>query len=296
MVQLFILYQAFSLYVLGKGLIFENYNETIEDVEPYVEDYSNITSNSNNARPVISSIQDINREHYVNKESYLEKVILDKLNSTPNIIDKLPSSIDFNNDKPSNLEFNNVKPSSVNDDLIRPNTSLSLYSSASRSVEYRPGTSSSLDSNISSSVEYRPATSSSTGSCSLSTNSSYNSLSPDLSKDAFTPITYKSLEEEINRNYTNMVDIDKTISDEGVRNSIRDKLMDERRYLLDQKSKHLASIYQLGKNTDFTDVDADILHKEISSLKEKTDNLYKKSLNTSNRLNSIKEQSKKKIK
>ena len=53
--------------------------------------------------------------------------------------------------------------------------------------------------------------------------------------------------------------------------------MDERRYLLDQKSKHLEAVLQLAKNKELG-VDADVLHKEITNLKEKTYSLYSKSL------------------
>lgn len=66
----------------------------------------------------------------------------------------------------------------------------------------------------------------STGYTSLSENS------PDLSKDMFTPTTYDALEYEIRRNSFNINSIDESIYDETIRDSVKENLMDERRYLL----------------------------------------------------------------
>lgn len=133
----------------------------------------------------------------------------------------------------------------------------------------------------------RPSTSTTNTSISTNLGSIYT---PDLSKDLFTPTTYKALDLEIARNSDNISDLDKTISDEGVKNSVLDKLMDERRYLLEQKGKHLSAILQLSKNTSIDDVDSDKLHKEISLLKQRTDSLYTKSINNSSRLDVVEEE------
>ena len=69
-----------------------------------------------------------------------------------------------------------------------------------------------------------------------------------------------------------------------------ENLYDERRYLLDQKAKHLEASLQAGKNTHIDDIDADILHRDISSLKNKVDNLYNKSNENSRRLEVIPEE------
>lgn len=109
----------------------------------------------------------------------------------------------------------------------------------------------------------------------------------------FTPNTLKALDFEIRRNSDNIESIDKTISDKGVKQSVKDNLLEERQYLLDQKAKHLASSLQAGKNTPLNDIDADNLHKDITLLREKVNTLYDKSENNHNRLEVITEESSK---
>lgn len=106
----------------------------------------------------------------------------------------------------------------------------------------------------------------------------------------FTPTTFKALDDEISRNSDNISNIDKVIFDVGVRGSALENLMDERKYLLEQKAKHLPSSLQAGKNTTFNDRDADNLHKEITSLKDQVKTLYDKSKNNHRRLEVIAEE------
>ena len=117
---------------------------------------------------------------------------------------------------------------------------------------------------------------------------SNNLSSPNLEKDLFTPTTYTALNEEIRRNSKNISDIDKNFTGDELKESILNNLNDERRYLLDQKSKHLEATLQLAKNKDLG-VDSDVLHKQISDLKEKTDSLYSKSLYIESRLDKTSE-------
>lgn len=46
-----------------------------------------------------------------------------------------------------------------------------------------------------------------------------------------------------------------------------EKLIEEGKYLLDQKSKHLAANLQLSKNTPTNDVNLGNLHREVTELK-----------------------------
>lgn len=87
----------------------------------------------------------------------------------------------------------------------------------------------------------------------------------------FIPTTY-SLNDEITRNSVNIANIDENVTSPEVKQSVLDNLLD-RRYLLDQKAKHLASVLQAGKNTSINDKDGDILHKDITNLKSRVDSL-----------------------
>lgn len=109
------------------------------------------------------------------------------------------------------------------------------------------------------------------------TSKSDSELSPDYSKDKFSPTTLGSLDDEIKRNASNINDLSKVCKHDLTKLSVSDALLDERKYLLDQKSKHLSSILQEGKNVPISDIDPDNLLKQISDLKLNVDKLYNKS-------------------
>lgn len=207
----------------------------------------------------VSSVPDINRQYYVNNEGFSESIITNKLEQSK-VLSIIPSDIDFKHSR--------GPPSSPYPTIINLIIS-EVRSSRARTASTQPS---------------RPSTSYTTY-----TSVSIDLNSPDLSKDMFTPTTYKALDSEIQRNSDNISSLNKTTSDEGVRQSVHDKLMDEGRYLLEQKSKHLPASVQTAKNTSIDDVDPDNLDKEISLLKQRTDSVYKKSMKNSYRLEEIKE-------
>lgn len=92
----------------------------------------------------------------------------------------------------------------------------------------------------------------------------------------FTPNTLDSLNQEITNNKLNLDNID-NISKLDTKQHVRENLLDERRYLLDQKAKHLDSVLQLAKTAPIYDIDADELEKDILKLKKKIDKLVEMS-------------------
>lgn len=106
----------------------------------------------------------------------------------------------------------------------------------------------------------------------------------------FTPITTKALDDELEEIYNNINTINSLQTEDVIKTSLLENLMTQQRYMLEQKSKHLASMLQAGKNTAFDYIDADELHKEITSLKDQVETLYDKSKANSSRLDSIPEE------
>ena len=101
--------------------------------------------------------------------------------------------------------------------------------------------------------------------------------SPDFIKDQFSPNTLKVLDEEIRINAKCLEDIDKVCKDVETNLPNRERLMDEHKYLLQQRSNHFDSVLEEAKRLPLNDTDMDNLHKEISELKKTVDNLFDKS-------------------
>lgn len=101
--------------------------------------------------------------------------------------------------------------------------------------------------------------------------------SPFTPLTPFTPLsssTYEELNKEIKRNNDSLERLH-SIEKENV--SELEKLIDENRYLLDQKSKHLKSVLDIAKNTPISDLDTNNLHKDIESLSKKIKLLVERS-------------------
>jgi len=88
-------------------------------------------------------------------------------------------------------------------------------------------------------------------------------ISPDdeekgLEKDMFSPFTPNSLEQlkkEIERNVENMNELDTVCKDPDIKDNVKEKLIDERTYFLNQQVKHMDAIVQQARRVDFGDVD-----------------------------------------
>lgn len=101
--------------------------------------------------------------------------------------------------------------------------------------------------------------------------------SDDVNDDKFSPNTLSYLDEEIKRNKENLKDINKVCKDQFTKSSVMEALMEERKYLLEQKSKHLNSVLQEAKDTPINDVDTDKLCDDITKLQSDVENLAKES-------------------
>ena len=115
-------------------------------------------------------------------------------------------------------------------------------------------------------------------------------VSPNT-QDQFNPNTLKELNNEIEINASNLANMDEICKEKHspTKASINERLLEERKSLLDQKSKHLNSVVSEAKRLPMNDTDVDSLCKEISELKAnvdklviKTDNLKYRSLSESN--------------
>lgn len=115
------------------------------------------------------------------------------------------------------------------------------------------------------------------------TTSSSLESSPDYSKDKFTPSTLSYLDAEIKRNSENLKELSNICKDDTTMSSLNEQLVDERKYLLQQKSNHLNSILQEAINTPIDESDIDKLRKDISELKTSVDKLFDKSENLRDR-------------
>lgn len=226
-------------YLFGKAY---NHDLIPDSLEEQHQDSLETISESHNP---LSSIPDMIRRYYTNDTSFTERLIESK---KPDI----GSQISFAevNESSSSLV---TEKASVEKEVL--NTS--MYDSDNDS---RPSTAVSEFS--------RPSTGYSTN-----TSISDGLISPDLSKDQFTPTTYKDLQAEIENNINNLKQIDNITQDPQIREDMTRNLLDEQRYLLDQKSKHLASKVQMSRHQSTHD---DSLHKEVTKLKEEIDSLCSK--------------------
>lgn len=106
-------------------------------------------------------------------------------------------------------------------------------------------------------------------------------LSPDKEKSTpftpFTPGTYECLQHEIEKNEKNTDDLNNICKDADIKDSIKEKLIDERVYYLDQQNKHMDSVLEEAKNVSLNDVDTDKLIKHVDNLKVNVDKLHKDS-------------------
>ena len=73
----------------------------------------------------------------------------------------------------------------------------------------------------------------------------------------------------------NLKNIDSLCKDAEINKDVREKLLDERKYLLNQHSKHLNSVLDIEKKTDLND--ADKLLKQIDNLRSNVGRLSKDS-------------------
>lgn len=136
--------------------------------------------------------------------------------------------------------------------------------------------------NIPASIESPRNTTTSSYSPNSTLPSSEPSPAPAFSSE-FSPKTLTHLEEEIRRNGINLERYNSLPLEDDVRTNIKEKLLDERSYLLDQKAKHLDVILHKAKNVPLNDVDTDALRNDISELKKKVDDLDSKSECLNNR-------------
>ncbi|KAF1828026.1 hypothetical protein BDW02DRAFT_318181 [Decorospora gaudefroyi] len=91
--------------------------------------------------------------------------------------------------------------------------------------------------------------------------------------DQFTPKTLKELEKEIFNNHEALNNLDRV--DIDVRKSVKENLLDEQRYLLQQKSNHLQSVLDEAANTPINVLDTDELKSDVNNLQEKINKLSK---------------------
>lgn len=96
-------------------------------------------------------------------------------------------------------------------------------------------------------------------------------------KDRFTPKTLKFLDEEIKQNSENLNNLGNVCNDDMTKVSVNENLLEERKYLLQQKSKHLASILHEASEIPLKETDVDTYFEDLSNLKDNVDNLVKKS-------------------
>ena len=114
-------------------------------------------------------------------------------------------------------------------------------------------------------------------------NSSVTPNSPITSYTPFTPFTphtLDALENEIKTNEEKLSKLDK-VSDSNAPE--KEDLLDEKKYYLDQKAKHLISVLHEARKTQLNDIDEDKLLKDTTDLKSKVDELEKLANEVKNR-------------
>lgn len=105
-----------------------------------------------------------------------------------------------------------------------------------------------------------------------------------------TPGTLDVLNNELRKNSIELGNVEKDGENSKNKGLSKEQLMDERSYLLEVKAKHLDAQLELGKRTEFKDIDPDHLHDEISNLRNKVNKLHDKSKANESRLYSISEE------
>lgn len=96
----------------------------------------------------------------------------------------------------------------------------------------------------------------------------------------FTPNTLTELDKEIFKNKKRLDSLE-DFCNKDVKDSVKDILLDEQKYLLSQKANHLESVLHEAKNTPLYEVDTDKLDQEVKNLKEKVTKLEEESNNLS---------------
>lgn len=90
----------------------------------------------------------------------------------------------------------------------------------------------------------------------------------------FTPNTFQDLKDEIAMNKDNLQKLDTIYetSQEVVRNSVKDQLIEEQKYLLKQQTNHINALMDRASKVELKDVDSD---KLLVEMKELQDNVVK---------------------
>lgn len=180
---------------------------------------------------------------------------------------------------PGDIKFNIISSYIETNNPFTSTTNLSNNTSGSDS---RPTTSDSI-----ASTTYTSNTSTSNVS---SLNASTSNTSTNFSENIFTPTTYRELDLCLKANAENLNNIEKTSNDPLLTESLRDKLIAEGAYLLDQKLNHWNASYEKGVNTPLNDDDSDVIHKQILDLRDRANSLVEKSSRNPSRLEVIKEE------
>jgi DNA-binding transcriptional regulator GbsR (MarR family) len=90
----------------------------------------------------------------------------------------------------------------------------------------------------------------------------------------FTPNSLEHLKYELDRNKQNLREVEDVCNDPRTRDDVKERLIDERKYFLDQQRKHTTAILDMASKVDLNDVDADKLSKEVGKLKDDVERLY----------------------
>lgn len=91
-------------------------------------------------------------------------------------------------------------------------------------------------------------------------------ISPDFTKDLFSPSTLKELYALIKGNQDNINNIYKIPADTIVKQNNYESLLEEKQYLLNQKANHLKGVLQEASKIPLNDTDVDRLLNNINDL------------------------------
>ena len=91
-------------------------------------------------------------------------------------------------------------------------------------------------------------------------------ISPDYTKDLFSPSTLKELDLLIKENESNINNIYRIPLDDLVKHNNYESLLEEREYLLRQKANHLRGVLQVASKTPLNDIDMDKLINNVNDL------------------------------